>query len=501
MVISQLLTTNYYDPLEACRRAEVAIRYLRWSSKLGLKYDLAPNNFSKWEERDNSMLESVSDASFARTCGRSIGATPIFWAGSLVSWCGGRQPFAAAGTAEAKLFSLTEALVLARAMEPLFAAFHKFKEVKGTLLKGLYTDNTATLQLCQLESGSWHTRHIRLRATIVREALENDEWRAAHLPGLFTSADVTTKAVGPQRLADLMRVMDLYAPHMEVCEDPPKPSVAAVKTSSVATLVLIALLLLTRVCPVRATPNSKTYAWQLELSTLGSISLIVNLICLPTWACFWFTSLRKSWVRDDQTAIQPTLVIKLQLTLAVSCLCNQCRASKPKADPEYTSNYDIWYLLGCAVTLILAWEGLKTFMFKGPNPSLTTPKADVSIQTRKRQVSVGSQTAEVSDPQIEELLETRQKQAQTIRTLQGILGKNNHDLQAVRNWRRNANAVDNICLCPGGTVWHASEVCARQRTSSGLILRQPCEHCGKEPIPMPQILGDILYPDASATQG
>ena len=54
------------------------------------------------------------------------------------------------------------------------------------LRKGLYIDNTATLQLCQLESGSWRTRHIRLRATVVREALEDDEWRAAHLPGLFT---------------------------------------------------------------------------------------------------------------------------------------------------------------------------------------------------------------------------------------------------------------------------------------------------------------------------
>ena len=86
--------------------------------------------------------------------------------------------------------------MLARAMEPRIAAFYKFKEVKGVLRKGLCTDNTATLQLCQLESGSWRTRHRCLRATIVREALENNEWRAVHLPGLLTSADVATKAVG-----------------------------------------------------------------------------------------------------------------------------------------------------------------------------------------------------------------------------------------------------------------------------------------------------------------
>ena len=64
MVISQLLTSN---PAEACRRAEVVIRYLRWSSKVGLKYDAAPDNFGKRQElawkRDSGMLESVSDAS------------------------------------------------------------------------------------------------------------------------------------------------------------------------------------------------------------------------------------------------------------------------------------------------------------------------------------------------------------------------------------------------------------------------------------------------------
>ena len=182
---------------------------------------------------------------------------------SLVSWCGGRQPFAAASTAEAELLlllslillllSLTEAFMLARAMEPLIAAFHKFGEVKGMPRKGcLYTDSTAALELCQLESGSWRTRHIHLGATVVREAVESDDWGAAHLPaGLFTSADVATKAVGPQRLADLMRVMDLCIHRMEECDDPPRPSVASIKTPSVATMALIALLLLAQLTPVK----------------------------------------------------------------------------------------------------------------------------------------------------------------------------------------------------------------------------------------------------------
>ena len=101
------------------------------------------------------MIESVSDAAFAPRGGRSVGAAQIFWAGSLVFWRGGRQPFAAASTAEAELLSLAEAFMLARAMEPLIAALHRFNEAKNALRKGLFADNTATLQLRQLESGSW----------------------------------------------------------------------------------------------------------------------------------------------------------------------------------------------------------------------------------------------------------------------------------------------------------------------------------------------------------
>ena len=161
------------------------------------------------------MFESVSDASFAPIGGRSVGAAQIFWAGSLVSWCGGRQPFAAASTAEAELLSLLEAFMLTRIIESLIATLQKLGEIRRMLRNGLHTDNTATLQLHQLESDSRRTRHIRLRAAIICEALENDDWHATHLPGLLISADIATKARGPQRLADLIRMIDLYIPHME----------------------------------------------------------------------------------------------------------------------------------------------------------------------------------------------------------------------------------------------------------------------------------------------
>ena len=99
-------------------------------------------------------------------------------------------------------------------------------------------------------------QHIRLRATIVREALECDDWRAAHLQDLFTSAGVATKAVGPQRLADLTRVMDLHTPliwrNVKILQPP-----AVVKTPSVATKALVALLLIAQLTSASAKSDTQ----------------------------------------------------------------------------------------------------------------------------------------------------------------------------------------------------------------------------------------------------
>ena len=67
----------------------------------------------------------------------------------------------------------------------------------------LYCDNAAAIQLCVLESGSWRTRHLRLRGAVVRQDLEEGLWSLTHVDGVFMPADLGTKAVGPARLEDL----------------------------------------------------------------------------------------------------------------------------------------------------------------------------------------------------------------------------------------------------------------------------------------------------------
>ena len=282
-------------------------------------------------------------------------------------------------------------------------------------------------------------KHIRLRATIVREALEDDEWRAAHLPGLFTSAEVPTKAVGPQRLTDLMREMDLYTPPMEACEDPPRPSVAAIKTPSVAIKVLIALLLLARIPPAKAEPSDIISASSLGSSILGFLGLLVSFVCLSGWVYRQFASSHSDIgsLRHNRVIVSISPVTVTMMILAVSCLCSPCLARQEEDTHIIVRHYDNLYVVGCIVTLVFAWEGLNTLVPSSSRVSSSTPKADATVQHSR--VSVGSQTESIEDPQLEDQLCTRNQQARAIRALQGVIEKKNHDLQAIRNCRPTGN--------------------------------------------------------------
>ena len=83
------------------------------------------------------------------------------------------------------------------------------------------------------------------------------------------------------------------------------------------------------------------------------------------------------------------------------------------------------------------------------SPSQSRVAREETDTPKPEMISAEVQAEEVAEPQLEELLHTRTKQAQTIRTLQGIVGKKNHDLQAIRNWRPTANAVGTVYFCPG----------------------------------------------------
>lgn len=76
--------------------------------------------------------------------------------------------------AESELVGLCEALVGGRASAVLVAAVRD--EPENQLVMRLWGDNAAALSLATGEGqGSWRTRHLRIRAAILRSALNQNE--------------------------------------------------------------------------------------------------------------------------------------------------------------------------------------------------------------------------------------------------------------------------------------------------------------------------------------
>ena len=140
-------------------------------------------------------IEAFSDISYASTKGyRSVQGQVYYYAGAPIMWNTNRQPFPTQSTAESELVSLCEALVGGRATAALIAAIRD--EPEEHLIKRLWGDNAAAISLATGEGqGSWRTRHLRIRAAILRSALQQKEWHLGHLKGTELVADSFTKIV------------------------------------------------------------------------------------------------------------------------------------------------------------------------------------------------------------------------------------------------------------------------------------------------------------------
>ena len=118
----------------------------------------------------------------------SIQGVAVFFAGSAIAWQSGQQPFTTHthSTAESELVGYCESLLIGRATEALLCA--------------MWGDNMAAIGLARGNTcSSWRTRHLRIRASILREAMEENcempggFWRLTHLKGMELVADGLTK--------------------------------------------------------------------------------------------------------------------------------------------------------------------------------------------------------------------------------------------------------------------------------------------------------------------
>ena len=136
-------------------------------------------------------LQVFSDASHAPGGGRGHQGLIVTWAGVPVQWESRQQPFGTLSSTESELVGYVEGLTIGESVGSAIQSLCPLVDLRY----GLVGDNLSGLQLLAAPDGPWRTRHLRLRAFVLKERLKNRDWEATHSPGSELMADFLTKSI------------------------------------------------------------------------------------------------------------------------------------------------------------------------------------------------------------------------------------------------------------------------------------------------------------------
>ncbi|CAE7296758.1 RE1, partial [Symbiodinium microadriaticum] len=186
------------------------------------------------DQKNNLELIAFTDASYAPYGKRSFGAAVITLAGSPVAWKSGRQSFITLSVMEAELYAATQGCTLLNSVEALAAEL-----LPTGLVRVLAVDNTSAAAMLAGGPGSQRTRHLKIRANYVREAVEQGRLVVRHMPGSRQLADLSTKMQTKVRLQQLLGLWGFVGFSVNLLE--------TVKLKLLAVLMIIAQC----ICPAR----------------------------------------------------------------------------------------------------------------------------------------------------------------------------------------------------------------------------------------------------------
>ena len=283
------------DPILVERIGKRALAYLYGTSQFMLMF--------RGEGEGPHDVKAFSDASFSPSGGRSIGCSLITYNYNPVAWRAGKQTLTSLSTAEAELIEAVAAIQLLAGVGSLTEEIND-KAINRTLL----VDNTAAVGLCTDSPGTWRTRHLRVRAGALREAVREGQLVVSHIAGAYQKADLGTKAFDAVRLFDLMQQWGLVKYDVEPAAPADSSEAAASSTTTSSTTrtrlevvwvraltrVVLALACLSQpaaaktVRPPREKPDLEvTFPWELY----GMVFLLV-VAGIAMWEC-----VKKIWSR------------------------------------------------------------------------------------------------------------------------------------------------------------------------------------------------------------
>ena len=272
------------DPVLVERIGTRALGYLKETLDLALVYH---------PKRTDNFIEGFSDASFAPNGSRSVGCSMTRYQEQPVAWRCGRQALVSLSVAEAELIETITTTQMAYGISAITNEIHQ--EQAEIVIK---VDNAAAVGLSNESSGSWKTRHLKVRAFHLREAVRLRELRIEHIPGLCQLSDLGTKAFHRPRLQELLCLWGLVS-GVDDDEGHCVPNGAPSKVNG--TLAVLARLVLITGWMVQGSRASTTTESGIEVSMpweLYGLVVLGIVAAIGVWeAVKWFfewLSLRRS---------------------------------------------------------------------------------------------------------------------------------------------------------------------------------------------------------------
>ena len=237
-------------------------------------------------------IEGFSDASFAPNGSRSVGCCLARYLHQPISWRCGRQALVSLSVAEAELIEAISATQMAYGL----ASFtEELQECSAEIV--IKVDNSAAVGLSSDSAGTWKTRHLRVRAFHLREAVRLKELRIEHIPGEVQLGDLGTKCFHQPRLHQLLALWGLKGENVK--KDEATSRTSAKINGTVAVLAKLVVILGWMVQGSRAsstTPGTGlevSFPWELYLVAVLALVASIALWEGVKWLLEW-VSLRRS---------------------------------------------------------------------------------------------------------------------------------------------------------------------------------------------------------------
>ena len=180
------------NPVPVIRMGKRLLAYLAGTADLELV--MAPP-----EKGTKGTMTCFTDASFAPYGARSYGATVITYGRAPVLWKAGRQSFVTMSVMEAELYAAAQGYNLLESISSVL------QEIEPNAFdRVLAIDNSSAVSMCNGGPGSQRTRHLKVRASFIREAVSSGRLTVRHTPGELQLADLATKLVSKERLWTLL---------------------------------------------------------------------------------------------------------------------------------------------------------------------------------------------------------------------------------------------------------------------------------------------------------